>query len=230
MTTPAPFLSNSLVFEQMLLGLASCSRSDALAEINPILERFVLELDPGDERKAERFVAMTSCEHFDANHRIVCTVMAPLAGAGLPDPVQRPMEFAICQFLSSGGSLAWRRAIMRLAAHPRFDGALQRPLLFTKIMLIDGPDLAVHHQHVAAFAHTFLLQEAEALAFEPEAAHAARELALALEMRMEPEAREAARQEHFMIQSFGKIMNDPCEKIRARLRAIAPIQIRSGSL
>lgn len=168
------FISDSLAFEQSLLALCDLSRIDAIRELDPVIERFVLPLDARDPRKAIRFESLSACRHFDANHLVLDCSRHDL-------PPRRPMEFAIEQLILSGSHPAWRKAVARLGAHPRFDGSLQRPLLLS---LSDGDRRA---PPTPIFASVFLAQLAAR--GEPTLA----ELSRQLEMRMSESARSAAR-------------------------------------
>lgn len=191
-------LPDSLVFEQTLLALSDLLRGDALREIDPIIDRFVLPLEAADPRKAIRFESLSACRHFDANHLI-------LDGASHDAPPLRPMEFALEQLTASGASPAWRKTIARLGAHPRFDGSLQRPLLLRE------PGAEAGSKPRPMFAIDYLARASRAA---PELA----ELSRQLEMRMAPSARQAARE--------WADPKPGAETVRAWVKASAPIALR----
>lgn len=210
--------------------------------MHAILERFVLGLPSCDPRKAARFEALISCKHFNANHRIVAGAFDPIPQSGLPCPVQRPIEFAICQFLAADADAAWARAITQMAVNPRFDGGFQRPLLFIKALVIDSPllgpsldrlavdeslDPIIHHQQTAVFASTFLIQEAPN--FDPPSRVSIMELVRSIELRMDPQPRALAAQEQFLLSSFGELARPKTESLRARLLANSPIVARASA-
>jgi hypothetical protein len=228
MRTRLPMISETLNFEQTLSALDSIAeRHLAQPEINPIIERFVTGISPSDPRKSMRFDALVACRHFDANHPILASAVEHIPHSGVPQPSQRPVEFAICQFLASGADGAWARTVARMAVNPRFDGSLQRPLLFTKALVIEGADGCepiIHHQQTTAFATSFLLQEAEN--FDGAQRASVLGLARSLSLRMEPQAKTLAAQEQFLLRAFGELTRTKIDHIRETFLAKAPITPR----
>lgn len=118
---------------------------------------------------------------------------------------------------------------MRMATHPRFDGALQRPLWFSKLIVSEGAPNGIplaHKENEAAFAHAFLLQEAQH--FPSTLQPAVRELAKAVELRMTPIAKSLAAEDLFMLSAFGHLATSKARLIQQSFFARSPIALRNA--
>lgn len=221
-------ISESLAYEQNLLALSGIAdKALALAEIQPIMDRFILNLAPTDAAKAQRFEALSICRHFDANFEIAAGARRAIAQSGLRPHTQRPLEFAIGQFMASGAAQHWAATILRLTADARFSEGLQRPILFTVLDIADAPagvEPVVTHREIPAFAHHFLRQEAQA--FTGERRDAIELLARALELRLSQDARRQCAEETFMLAAFGELATSKAHAMACSLAARRPIARR----
>lgn len=218
---------------QAALAAASAEPQPHLARalVDGVVSQFVCTLPPAHPIKARRLVALLACPLFSANTEIPSQATRDLGTSGLPLHSQRPMPFAICQFLASNGSPHWRDAIIQLADSPQFSTVFGNPLLFMKVEMVGGTpkDPIIHHRSVPAFAHNFLRQEAgvaaEAGFADIEAAFVS--LAEKIEGMMRPEDKAAAAKEEFILKSFGFLATSSAAERESIKAARLPIKLPS---
>lgn len=202
--------------------------------VDAVVAEFVTSLPPGHPIKASRLAALLDCPFFTANTEIPSQASRDLGSSGLPLHSQRPMAYAICQFLNSNGSLHWRDAIVELAASSQFSAIFDQPLLFVKVEMVGGTreDPIIHHRSIAAFAHNFLRQEAgvAAEAGFPNIEAAFSALSDEIEQMMPPEAKAAAAKEEFILKSFGFLATSTDAERELVKAARLPIKPRSKAM
>ena len=221
-------LGDEEAFEQALALAAQAGSGQAgRAAVGELLDRFVRRISPASPIKARRFLQLLDCPGFGPNLRLAIMPEALPEGSGLAQPTVRPLEFAIDQFLASRASPAWAQAILALADHPAFDGALDRRLAFSVVQAttpnIGGGDI-IQRSLVPAFAANFLMREAGNLPSEASAPIA--RLVGAIERRMGERAKREMMAERDALRYLGSFFDSPQGEAESRAEAARDIRPR----
>ena len=121
---------------------------------------------PDEVEKSKRLMALIEAGIFTPETAIPMTHGAEDPLMGLAPITERPVEFAIGQFLASQGAAHWERVLEELLTRPEWLPCFERPMAFTQLEVLYSSDYDqnepfTHFQKTPAFASIYLRQEAE---------------------------------------------------------------------
>lgn len=201
---PAPAPA-TVGFNEALAPLKTLARGSLADErVMQMMSAFILQRPAHDTRKASRFQALCSLPCFNPNLAIPLMPLDPLSG--LEPATERPVEFAISQFLASGGTASWEQCVTAMTGIKGLRPAFDRPLNFLKVILIPSPEglgePSLEILRVPAYANGYVRAESPNLGYG--ASSACARLAEVIESSMSPASLRLCRPANFKLESFGQ--------------------------
>ena len=163
---------------------------------------------PLDPEKARNFLALAQAGFYDPHTPLPLLLGNEDPLFGIEPPTDRPVEFAIGQFLASNASPFWEKPIVWLANQDSWKPCFEQPMAFKILRVVRSEDEDevpfTHFDPTPCLASVYLRREAD----RNESAFGKKfclELAGKIEAVISPKAQEKAMLDNFMIQAFGAL-------------------------